>query len=285
MRKKKLCSVVLGVVVLLTCTFCNACKNQAYGMDADHAIQITIEELKQDPGRYEGRWITTQGYVIGQFDLITSKGYAENEQRVFLDFGDQFENERKGIMEYFGYFDMNGEIKVTGKIEARKETIEYTDELERRYYLTNIAALQLVMPEDVLIHPQPTDVALPVGVGETQETAVEVDYKELKQHAYLYDKKWITIEAYLQEDEDGMNNTLQADAKDHLPIEGIAIRSYIPEKLEEYVHKCFELTRDGKRTKVRISGYFEVNPWEMESEGADCIQILRNIYALDAIEE
>lgn len=254
-------------------------------MDADHAIQITIEELKQDPGRYEGRWITTQGYVIGQFDLITSKGYAENEQRVFLDFGDQFENERKGIMEYFGYFDMNGEIKVTGKIEARKETIEYTDELERRYYLTNIAALQLVMPEDVLIHPQPTDVALPVGVGETQETAVEVDYKELKQHAYLYDKKWITIEAYLQEDEDGMNNTLQADAKDHLPIEGIAIRSYIPEKLEEYVHKCFELTRDGKRTKVRISGYFEVNPWEMESEGADCIQILRNIYALDAIEE
>ena len=83
MRKKKLCSVVLGVVVLLTCTFCNACKNQAYGMDADHAIQITIEELKQDPGRYEGRWITTQGYVIGQFDLITSKAVSYTHLDVY----------------------------------------------------------------------------------------------------------------------------------------------------------------------------------------------------------
>lgn len=277
----------VGCIVLLSiCICCCACANKEYGTNADHPIQITIEELTQNLGKYEGKWITTQGLTSGPFSRIKALQYKEGEQRLFLDMAGAFEQEAERISNYYYRVDQDVQIQVTGKIETREETIGYTDEFETRYYLTDITALALVIPKEALaIHPQPTDAMLPAGTGKTAKTAVEVDFEELKQHAYLYDKKWVVVEAFLQDGEFILDDDiLQKDKEYRLPMEGIAIDSFKSEKHKELAEKSRELLTNGNGIKVRVTGYFQVNPWEIESEGADCIQTLSDVCALDAIE-
>ena len=285
---KKIILNVVGCLIALLSMICGGCsENIVGGGTAQDAIKVPIEILLQDPGEYAGKWITTQGLTSGPFSRIKALQYKEGQQRLFLDMAGVFEQEAERISNYYYRVDQDVQIQVTGKIETREETIGYRDKLETRYYLTDITALALVIPKEALaVHPQPTDAMLPAGTGNTAKTAVEVDFEELKQHAYLYDKKWVVVEAFLQDGEFILDDdTLQKDKEDHLPVEGVAIDSFKSEKHKELVEKSRELLTNGNGIKVRVTGYFQVNPWEIESEGADCMQILSDVCALDVVEE